>query len=131
MFTDANGILTTKLYNEKDHHDTSKVNSYIYRAFLNEQIDKIDEGLTENIQVQNLAEMMNFDRVEFEKGVSLVAKKKELNFESIWGSNNLISLRGLATLTKGQSITKADGFVAQIATETIVRLFLKRDQQEN
>ena len=103
MYIDANGILTTKLYNEKDNSDTTKVNSYIYRAFLNKQIGEIDESLTENIQLQNLAEMMNFKSVEFEKIISLTGK--EHNVIGVFANHpNSIRFDSVATLEYGEGL---------------------------
>lgn len=78
MFTDVEGNLTTKLYDPNDHLNSSKVNSYIYRTFLNEPISEVHESLREHIQVQNLAEMITFNRVESEKAIVLARKKKVL-----------------------------------------------------
>ncbi|WP_160679330.1 hypothetical protein [Clostridium sp. C8-1-8] len=65
----------TKLYDEDDQLNPKKANSYIYKAFLNENII-IDEHMRKNVSITDLIRMMNFDMVDFEKGISLNSKKK-------------------------------------------------------
>ena len=72
----------TSLYDENSYNNFSKVNAYIYSAF-NGQLNEIDENLKNNISYINLIDMMNFDRVDFEKNISLKIKKK-IKIESKW-----------------------------------------------
>jgi type I restriction enzyme M protein len=65
----------TKLYDEDNQLNFKKANSYIYKAFLNEEIF-IDEAMRKNVSIADLIGMMNFDKVDFEKGISLNSKKK-------------------------------------------------------
>ena len=65
----------TKLYDEENPLNLEKANSYIYKAFLNEKV-AIDETMRKNVSVADLIDMMNFDKVNFEKGISLNSKKK-------------------------------------------------------
>lgn len=65
----------TKLYDEDNILNPEKANSYIYQAFLNRKIS-IDETMKKNVSVTDLIDMMSFDKVDFEKGISLNNKKK-------------------------------------------------------
>lgn len=76
MFSDAQGNFTTKLYHETDRKDITKASSYVYNAFLGNTQMPVHESLKENIQTQKLYEMMKFDRVVFEKEITISFKKK-------------------------------------------------------
>lgn len=72
----------TMLYDEDNQLNPKKANSYIYKAFLNEKIS-IDETMRKNVSIADLVCMMSFDKVDFEKGISLNKKKNKLvsNYE--------------------------------------------------
>ncbi|MBU1657694.1 restriction endonuclease subunit S [bacterium] len=72
----------TSLYDENSYTNSLKANSYIYGAFNGEE-KEIDESLKENISYIDLVDMMSFDRINFEKTISLNAKKK-VKIESKW-----------------------------------------------
>lgn len=72
----------TSLYDETSFTNSLKANSYIYSAF-NGEVKTVDESLKENISYIDLVDMMTFDRVDFEKSISLNAKKK-VKIESKW-----------------------------------------------
>lgn len=74
MYKDENCKPTTKLYDDDNHLNEEKANSYVYRAFLGEQKD-IAEGLKNNLTNFNLTELINFKVLNFEKVISLGAKK--------------------------------------------------------
>ncbi|MBN2825298.1 MAG: N-6 DNA methylase, partial [Campylobacterales bacterium] len=94
----------TALYDDSSYINPLKANSYIYSAFLGkEQI--IDENLKKNIFTLDFVDMMSFDRIGFEKNISLNAKKK-VKYNRIWKAENLIELKNIATIQKGKSITK-------------------------
>ncbi len=61
---------TTKLYDETILLNLEKANTYIYNAFLGNEI-KISENLQKHINQQNLVDMLIFDRVDFQKIISL------------------------------------------------------------
>ena len=65
----------TSLYDENSYENFSKANAYIYSAF-NGQLKEIDENLKNNISYINLVDIMSFNRVDFEKNISLRVKKK-------------------------------------------------------
>lgn len=84
MFVNAEGNHTTKLYNENQKKDPTKANSYVYNAFLG-KVQTPHESLAEHIQTQKLYEMMKFDRMGFEKEITISFKKKALTeIQSKW-----------------------------------------------
>jgi type I restriction enzyme M protein len=73
----------TQLYDASEWENPEKASTYIYKAFKGEFDTEIPENLQQNISYQNLIDMLNFDRVDFEKNISLSAKKK-VKIESKW-----------------------------------------------
>lgn len=93
----------TSLYDENSYVNSLKANSYIYSAF-NNQTKEIDESLKENIFYMDLVDMMSFDRVGFEKNISLNAKKK-VKIDSKW---DLVSISSLCDIGRGRVINKKE-----------------------
>lgn len=75
MYRDENGKPTTKLYDDDNHLNEEKANSYVYRAFLGEQ-KAIDESLQNNLNTFDLPELIDFKKLAFEKAISMGVKKK-------------------------------------------------------
>lgn len=73
----------TQLYDADSFTNTEKASTYVYKAFLGEVDLEIPENLQQNLSYHNLAEMLTFDRVDFEKNISLSTKKK-VKVESKW-----------------------------------------------
>ena len=72
----------TSLYDNNSYENLLKANSYVYSAFNGEE-KNIDESLKDNISYMNLVDMMDFSRMDFDKFISLNAKKK-VKIESRW-----------------------------------------------
>jgi len=72
----------TRLYDENEPLNPEKVNTYIHKAFLGEEIN-VPESLENHISNQRLVDMLHFDRVDFIKSISLAVKKK-VTIESKW-----------------------------------------------
>lgn len=66
----------TQLFDANIFDNPEKASTYIYKAYQGEFDLDIPEKLQENISYQNLVDMLSFDRVTFEKNISLTAKKK-------------------------------------------------------
>ncbi|ENP8394296.1 N-6 DNA methylase [Vibrio alginolyticus] len=75
MYRDENGKPTTKLYDDDNHLNEEKANSYVYRAFLGEQRD-IVESLQNNVSTFDLTELIDFKKLAFDKAISVNSKKK-------------------------------------------------------
>jgi type I restriction enzyme M protein len=73
----------TSLFAPDVFDNPEKASTYIYKAFQGDLNFEIDEGLQKNISRIDLTEMMTFDRVDFEKTISLNVKKK-VKIESKW-----------------------------------------------
>ena len=65
-----------KLFDPKKLNSNEKANSYIRKAIYNEVISDIDVGLKENITSFELIELMNFNKVEFEKIINTGIRKQ-------------------------------------------------------
>jgi len=96
----------TQLYDENTFTNPEKASTYIYKAFNGEFDLELPENLKQNISYQNLVDMFTFDRVDFEKNISLSAKKK-VNFEEVWKTSKLEFLSDVAHIQKGKTITEA------------------------
>lgn len=73
----------TQLFDAEIFDNPTKASTYIYKAFEGDFDTPIDEAMINNVSRHNLVDMMTFDRVEFEKNISLSIKKK-LKIESKW-----------------------------------------------
>ncbi|MCT7532526.1 restriction endonuclease subunit S [Aliarcobacter cryaerophilus] len=99
----------TSLYDNNSYENLLKANSYVYSAFNGEE-KIIDESLKENISYMNLVDMMDFSRMDFDKFISLNAKKK-IKIESRW---DIVKLNDVCEIDWGntkltKSIFKAEG----------------------
>ncbi len=86
----------TSLYDELSYTNSLKANSYIYSAF-NGEFKTIDESLKQNVAYIDLVDMMTYDRVDFEKNISLNIKKK-VKIESKW---NIVKISEYAKVKGG------------------------------
>ena len=75
MYRDQNGKPTTKLYDDDNHLNSEKANSYVHRSFLQENFS-IEQPLQENLASFSTLELMDFKKLVFDKSISLSAKKK-------------------------------------------------------
>ena len=66
----------TQLFDAEIFDNPEKASTYIYKAFAGDYDFPIDEVMQNNVSRQDLVDMMTFDRVEFEKNISLSVKKK-------------------------------------------------------
>ena len=73
----------TMLFDAEIFDNPEKASTYIYHAFNGDFETPINEKLSKHISRQNLVEMFTFDRVDFEKNISLAVKKK-VKIESKW-----------------------------------------------
>ena len=72
----------TQMYDAKLFDNPEKASTYILKAYNNVNFD-IDPKMQNHISQHDLVDMMTFDRVEFEKTISLAVKKK-VKIESKW-----------------------------------------------
>ena len=92
----------TQLFDPNIFDNPQKASTYIYQAFKGDLTSEIDETLKNNISRANLVDLMTFDRVDFEKTISLSIKKK-LKIESQWVLKNI---NNIANIEYGTRIVK-------------------------
>ncbi|MDD5405507.1 MAG: restriction endonuclease subunit S [Sulfurovaceae bacterium] len=73
----------TMLFDPNVFDNPTKASTYIYKAFEGDFETPIDEAMRNNVSRHHLVDMLTFDRVEFEKNISLSIKKK-IKIESKW-----------------------------------------------
>ena len=89
----------TQLFDADIFDNPTKASTYIYKAFAGDYDFPIDEAMQNNVSRHDLVDMLTFDRVEFEKNISLSVKKK-VKIESKW---ELVKLEDVIELISGQS----------------------------
>lgn len=97
----------TSLFDPEVFDNPEKASTYIYKAFAGDFYFQIDESLKNNISRINLVDMMTFDRVDFEKNISLSAKKK-VTIQSKWEQTKLGNLAILVKRGKSAKYGKSD-----------------------
>ena len=69
----------TSLFDTDVFDNPEKASTYIYKAFNGDFDFPIHESLQKNVSRADLVDMLTFDRIDFEKNISLSAKKKNKN----------------------------------------------------
>jgi len=114
IYKDDDGHILSNLFSDIDNFDNDKLNSFIYRNFINENIEKriLDINLLEEHPLKNhidycrLSELIDFSLPKFEKVINLNSKKK-LKFESKYKSIKIKRVEELEII-KGTSITEKE-----------------------
>ena len=94
----------TNLFDPNDYDNPDKASAYVYRAFKGDYTSPIAEGMQSHISRISLIDMLAFNRSVFEKGISIVAKKKV----TINSNFPLESIEGLAKVIRGVTYAKED-----------------------
>jgi type I restriction enzyme M protein len=93
----------TQLFDVEVFDNPKKASTYILKALEGDFDFPIDESLQENISRHDLIDMLSFDRIDFEKTISLNVKKK-IKIESNW---EIVRLGDVASIDWGNtSLTK-------------------------
>lgn len=114
IYKDDEGHIISGLFSDIDNLDNEKLNSFVYKNFVNEDIEKqiIDINLKEDHPLKNhidycrLSELIDFSLPKFEKVINLNSKKK-LKFESKYKTTKIKRVEVLK-ISKGTSITEKD-----------------------
>lgn len=114
IYKDNDNNIISSLFSDIDIFDEDKLNSWIYKNFLNDDIKQniIKINLTEEHPLRNhidyckLSELIDFSLPKFEKVINLNSKKK-LNFESKYKCVKIGRIKELEVL-KGTSITEKE-----------------------
>jgi len=94
----------TQLFDDNSFENPEKVSTYIYNAFKGNLDLPINPKLEKHIFRMNLVDMMTFDRVDFEKNISLAIKKK-VKVESKW---EIIRLEAMCDIYQPKTITSQE-----------------------
>ncbi|WP_445715519.1 restriction endonuclease subunit S [Flavobacterium sp.] len=94
----------TQLFDADVFDNPTKASTYIYKAFSGDYDLPIDEEMQNNVSRHNLVDMLTFDRVEFEKNISLSVKKK-VKIESKW---EIIRVSDICEIGRGRVINKKE-----------------------
>lgn len=105
IYKDNEGHILSSLFSDIDNLDNEKLNSFMYKNFVNEDIEKqiLDINLQEEHPLKNhidycrLSELIDFSLPKFEKVINLNSKKK-LKFESKYP---LIAIEKIAKIKSG------------------------------
>jgi len=65
-----------KMFNPNNHLNPTKANSYIRQSITKNEIPKIDETQKDNINVYRLIDLLDFEKVEFEKIINTSIRKQ-------------------------------------------------------
>ena len=77
-----------KLFDPTNLLNSEKANSYIRQVVTNEVVSKIDDKQKENTNIYNLVDLLDFEKVEFEKIVKLNANLHN-QFSTKWSSRKI------------------------------------------
>jgi len=112
VYTDSKGKIISKLYNEDNVADSTKLNSYILKNYIDEKLENadIDDNLREDVGVRYLYEMIDYSLPSFENKITPTLKKK-IKFNTKYA---LERLRGHADYVQGLTYDKSDE--AQVVT---------------
>lgn len=95
----------TYLYDSNSYENSVKVNKYIYSAFEGNE-EEIDEKLKDNLFYIDLVDMMDFRRIDFDKFISVNAKKK-VKIESQW---DIVKIEEISSeIINGSTPSKREG----------------------
>ncbi|HPH62019.1 MAG TPA: restriction endonuclease subunit S [Paludibacteraceae bacterium] len=94
----------TQLFDPKTYGNSTKASTYIYKAFEGDYTFPIDESLLENISRIDLVDMLTFDRIDFDKSISISGKKK-VKIDTKW---DLVKLEDVAQIIRGVTYSKED-----------------------
>jgi len=97
----------TSLFDPEVFDNPGKASTYIHKAFEGDFDFPIDESLRNNLSRNNLVDIMTFDRVDFEKNIALLLKKKVV-IESKWPLIRLGDFKGIYSFINGSSFKSQD-----------------------
>jgi len=103
LYKDENGKLTTKLYDEENFDNPKKVSAYV-RSSFNDKVLEVDEEITPYGKWYKLADLIDFEKVNFDKSISLTPKKMEF-ISSKW---KMVRLGDVVDILQGLVFDKSD-----------------------
>lgn len=94
----------TYLFDAESYDNPDKASTYIHRAFCGNFESEIAESMQKNVFRTRLVDMLTFDRVDFDKSISISGKKK-IKIDTKW---NLTKLEDAASVIRGVTYSKED-----------------------
>ncbi len=117
----------TQMYDAKVFDNPEKASTYILKAFTSNDDFEIDAKMQKHISRHDLVDMLTFDRVDFEKTISLSVKKK-VKIESKW---ELVRIGDISKIKNGFAF-KSDDYVDNglkvIRIKNVKNGFIKDDE---
>ena len=104
IFRDEKAKPTTKMYDDENYQNPQKVSSYILANFQGDWVDEVHEKLSECLQIASLTDMIGFDRVEFNKMISL-SPQKRAEIQTKW---DVVDINNICELGRGRVISKEE-----------------------
>lgn len=95
----------TQLFDPETFDNPEKASTYIYQAFKGDFNSPIHEGMQANVSRTRLLDMLTFDRVDFEKNISLNAKKKVI-IETKYSLEKIENL--FVEIKNGKNVNQSD-----------------------
>jgi len=71
------------MFDETNYENQEKANYYIRKNILNQNIGEIDASQQKNITIYNLIDLIDFEKIDFEKQILLTAERK-MKIQSKW-----------------------------------------------
>ncbi len=78
----------TQLYDANAFENPEKASTYIYKAFQGDCASPISQTMQKNVSRHHLIDLMTFDRIDFDKNISLTFKRK-IEFQTKWANDKL------------------------------------------
>lgn len=102
----------TQLFDANRYDNPEKASTYIYQAFKENYSSEIAKKMKEHVLRLPLVNMMAFDRGNFEKSISLIAKKKVINNFALEPIENLAKvIRGVTYSKEDQTTNATDNII--------------------
>lgn len=95
--------IQTPLFDPANLHNEDKINMIIRHNFLGEELN-IGKDCEDYVSIHNLVDLIDFSRVEFDKVIKTSINKKI----EVQSKYELLKLKDIAFIQKGQSITSAE-----------------------
>lgn len=105
-------LSSNSLFDYTNRFNESKLNGYVYKNYLKEK-SSIPDSLKNNVCYLSLADCIEFDKIEFDAMIN-TSGIVNIDYQSIWQTENIDTLKKIADINKGTSITEEATTVGNI-----------------